>query len=708
MFKISRRYQNKASETNDFADQRRCEGVYQRLQYIGGFKLEGVVASVGQQRSGRRRGPGAASGGHYVPPAASDAAPAGQADLGDQVIQHAGRIRHFYSQWRRITKDNTILSWVKDYCIPFSEPIQQPAPLVTRPHNIEEDRHFCQEIQRLLSLGVIRQCLPSEGQFVSKIFLRDKPNGEKRLILNLKPLNQFIQTSHFKLEDLRSAVKLILKDCYMCTIDLKDAYFLVNIAEKHRKFLRFQYKSQLFEYTALPFGLNVAPFVFTKLMKPVMQHLRSLGYLSVYYLDDILLIGKDYNDCKNNLEATENLLKSLGFVINYKKCLMTPNKSCTFLGFNINSENFTISLPSEKRSKIKNEVLNLQQAKMCTIRSFARMLGLLTSACPAVAYGWSHTKLFERVKYLNLKNNEDYDKIISIPDYIQPDFQWWLSCIDKTFNLIRKNNFALEIYSDASATGWGASCGSKTANGHWSPDESKKHINELELIAAFFALKIFSKNIFDSEIVMRIDNNTAISYVNRMGGVQFPHLNTVARQIWDLCESHNNFVFASYIASADNTVADAESRKKSSDTEWELQTLAYKRIVSTFSCPEIDLFASRLNHKCARYASWHGDPEALFVDAFTENWRKYFFYAFPPFCLMLKVLSKIMNDKATGIVVAPHWPNQPWFPLFHKLRTSELLILDASPNLLSSPCRQSHPLHKTLSLMVGVLCGRRL
>lgn len=624
-----------------------------------------------------------------------------------QVIKSAGRLQHFLDKWQQITSDEVILSWVKGFKIPFSCRVYQNEPLITRPHNAEEDKCFLREIHELILKGVIHECSPCRNQFVSKIFLLDKSNGEKRMILNLKDLNKFIDTAHFKLEDLRTAIKLLSNNYYMCCVDLKDAYYAISVDKNHRKYLRFQYNSKLYEYSVLPMGLNVAPYVFTKLMKPVMQHLRGQGYLSVIYLDDALLLAESYTKCKQNMTDTIALFESLGFIVNYDKSQLMPQRTCKFLGFILNSKNLTIALPENKRLLIKSELLKFKKLKVCTVRSFARMIGLLCSACPAITYGWAHTKLFERVKYLKLKGNEDYEQRVVIPKHLQVDFKWWIDNIDCSINFIRDHKYVREIYSDSCLSGWGAACGDKRANGFWSVDETNKHINELELIAAYFALKIFGKHIYNSQLLLRIDNTTAIAYINRMGGIQYPHLNKVARDIWDWCEARNNFVFASYIKSADNSIADFESRRLNDDTEWQLNNMVYNGIVNRLSVPEIDLFASRLNHKCEKYVSWHGDPNSFAIDAFTLNWKCYFFYAFPPFCLILKVLSKIVQEKARGIVLVPNWPNQPWYPLYHRLLDSELIVLDANPRLLSSPYRALHPLHKSLSLMAGILCGKR-
>ena len=134
---------------------------------------------------------------------------------------------------------------------------------------------------------------------------------------------------------------------------------------------------------------------------------------------------------------------------------------------------------------------------------------------------------------------------------------------------------------------------------------------------------------------------TAISYINRIGGVQLPKFNKLARQIWRWCEKRKIWLFASYVPSRFNVEADIASRVKNIDTEWELADFALEEIINEFGSFDIDLFASRINKKCNRFCSWHQDPESFKVDAFTIPWGKWKFYAFPPFALMLRTLSVI-------------------------------------------------------------------
>lgn len=600
-----------------------------------------------------------------------------------------------------------LLSWINPgYKIIFSKTVKQLYPPPPHKYSESEKLSIIESIQELEAYGAISTCVACKDQFISNIFLRPKPNGKMRLILNLKQLNKFIDTSHFKIEDFRTTLKLMSRDCFMATLDIKNAYHFVKIHPDSRKYLRFQWDGKLYQFNVLPFGLSTAPYVFTKMTKPIVKTLRSGGFLSTIYLDDLILIGSSYQDCVDNILITKQLLCSLGFVINDEKSMLVPSNKCKYLGYILDSNRFEVSLPKEKRKRIKEEVLKFIHLETCTVRQFAQLIGLLVSACPAIEYGWLYTKDLERCKYLNLDRDDNYERLMNIPNYLQRDLKWWLNSIDNSVHRILEDKYEIEIFSDASTTGWGAACGDETASGQWSNEERNKHINYLELLAAYIALKIFAKNYSNCQILLRIDNSTAVSYINRMGGVQFPHLTEITKSIWQWCESRKMFIYASYIPSKDNTIADTESRRNHPDIEWELSNLAFDKLSSAFGQPQVDLFASRINKKCLKYVSWHKDPDAFAINAFTLDWSVFFFYAFPPISVILKTLRKIILNKATGIVVVPLWETQPWFPVYLRLLVSNTITFSPCENALISHSSRGN-IKSSLTLVAGVLCGRR-
>lgn len=114
-------------------------------------------------------------------------------------------------------------------------------------------------VEKLLELGPIQACYPVEGQFLSSYFLVPKNDGFHRFVLNLKRLNEFLQTEHFKMEDWRIAIEIVTRYDFMEKIDLKNAYYSVSIDQDSRKLLLFIFKDQSYEFMCLPNGLSIAP-----------------------------------------------------------------------------------------------------------------------------------------------------------------------------------------------------------------------------------------------------------------------------------------------------------------------------------------------------------------------------------------------------------------------------------------------------------------
>ena len=331
----------------------------------------------------------------------------------------------------------------------------------------------------------------------------------------------------------------------------------------------------------------------------------------------------------------------------------------------------------------------------------------MLSCCIAIEFSWLYTKDFEKFKISALEaNHNNYDSYMElVPGH--SDFKWWKSKIMIASKNIDHQPFIFEIFTDASLTEWGAVCADRKVHGFWTEKERENNINFLELMAAYFGLKCLAKDARDCSILMRIDNTTAICYINRMGGTQFNYLNNITRDIWYWCEERNIIIVASYVSSKDNAEADTESRRLEPETEFELADYAFEMVVQRFGAPEIDLFASRLNHKCKRYVSWRKDPESEAVDAFTLSWKHFFFYAFLPFSIILRVLRKIKKDGAEGILVVPDWPCQSWYPLFRSLQCLDPVILSPNQKLLISCSNEPHPLWRSLSLVAARLSARR-
>ena len=172
---------------------------------------------------------------------------------------------------------------------------------------------------------------------MSSVFLVPKSDGSWRPVINLKPLNRFVTAQHFKMESIRTVRGLIQKGDFMCKLDLKDAYLSIPVCTEYQKYLKFRWEGQLWMFKTLPFGLSSAPFIFTKVMKPVVATLRRLGIRVILYLDDMLLMAGSRLATRTHLATALELLSSLGFIVNLEKSILSPTQEIQFLGFTLNS-----------------------------------------------------------------------------------------------------------------------------------------------------------------------------------------------------------------------------------------------------------------------------------------------------------------------------------------------------------------------------------
>ena len=141
----------------------------------------------------------------------------------------AGRLAYFIAASEKITQDQKVLSIVKGYEISFvSLPFQEKIPNFTKMSKGQLSL-VEQEVLEMLQKGAIQKVVPTQGQFLSNLFLVEKKDGGNRPVINLKNLNKFIPYEHFKMEGLHCLKFLLEQDNLLYKKDLKEAYFSVPL-----------------------------------------------------------------------------------------------------------------------------------------------------------------------------------------------------------------------------------------------------------------------------------------------------------------------------------------------------------------------------------------------------------------------------------------------------------------------------------------------
>lgn len=604
----------------------------------------------------------------------------------------AGNISRYLNNWLQITNDNFVLKIVSEgYKIQFINNPVFPQSIISSCSCPLKANAIQTQIDAYLSSSAISVIPPCSNILLSRIFLVKKANGKDRLIIDLSQLNLQINKVSFKMETHEHITNLIELSDFMASIDLSDAFFSIPVHKDYKKYLCFQFNNIIYQFNVLPFGLTSSPRIFSKVLKPVIKHLRKLCIKISFYLDDIFLCHSSATILQEQLSLTLNLLSSLGYSPNYSKSHLTPSRSLKHLGFTWNSALMQLSVPEDKVSKIKSFASTLLSCDP-SLRNISSFLGTANSLSPAFPYAPLYFRKLQIFHSLLVKSKLPWNSKISLSQDSKSDLEWWSSC---SFPLrpasLTSSLPDFTLSTDASLSGWGGVLSSgQHVSGSWSSEEASCHINLLELTAVYFSFLSFLSILKNSHVLILSDNFTTVSFINRKGGTHSQKLCSISLSLWELLLKNNITCQASHIAGKLNVNADFLSRKVFSSNEYSISSFAFTKLLSLLPfSPSMDLFASRLNAKLNKYCSWKHDPFAFQVNAFTFTWPNCT-YMFPPINLIPKCINKFINDDVQySILITPAWSGLISLPLIlSKLTNDPIFILHEH---LEGPLPTRHP-----------------
>ena len=264
-----------------------------------------------------------------------------------------GSLKRNIEFWRAIGTPREILTLIDSgYQIPFT----QTPPSVILQNNRSALMHSDFVEQAILELLQSNRVIEiSEAAFVvNPLSVSVQATGKKRLILDLRHVNQYIVKAKIKYEDWKVGLKYFQKGSFMISFDLKSGYHHIEIHKNFQKFLGFSWKCsktnklKYYVFTVLPFGLSSAPYVFTKCLKPLQKYWRLQGIQLALFLDDGWLIECIYENCLALAKTIRCDLVNSGLICNVDKSVWVPCQIIEWLGIVWNSRDGCISI-SEKR-----------------------------------------------------------------------------------------------------------------------------------------------------------------------------------------------------------------------------------------------------------------------------------------------------------------------------------------------------------------------
>jgi hypothetical protein len=615
-----------------------------------------------------------------------------------------GRVTRALEAWQRISDNEWLLSQIKGASLNFKDLNQLLNQKIILPElklSTEQNELIQKEIDSLLEKSAIIEVQKEELHVICPLFTVAKKDGGHRPVHNLKALNSHLCHQHFKLEGLPSLFNLLQPNDYFVKIDLKDAYLSISMKTVHTKFLGFSWKGKFYRWTSLPFGLSQAPWIFTKILKPVAAFFRMLAIFLFISFNDMLLFHKNKKVLEQQVDFVGKVLSVLGFEVNFKKSIIIPCQRIPFLGFIIDSTKMMIFVPPEKLGKFKDTIKGFLEKGQTSVHDLSKIVGQMNSFCTAILPGHLHFRNIEKFIHDTLfENNQNYNFKTKLSSLVRKDLEWWFQWANN-FNgkPCRIPETKVKIFSDSSLFRWGAISQGKMVSVLWSSSDNR-HINIKELEAALRAFQSFIKIPFHSVSTVELftDNYCTVHAINAFGSSRNSAINTLATQLWHEAIQLNAFIRAVFIPGKLNMEADWASRFFSDNSDWQLNKQIFQMLNSRFGPFTIDLFANYLNHQLPVYFSWMPDPNSEAIDALSQTWPKTGCYAFPPFILIPQVLQRVQISQSTLLLIAPYWPQQNWFPMLLQMLVDLPISLGHETSLLTNPREFVHPLLLSNSL----------
>jgi hypothetical protein len=338
----------------------------------------------------------------------------------------------------------------------------------------------------------------------------------------------------------------------------------------------------------------------------------------------------------------------------------------------------TLTVPDTKLAKVRYEARRIiKRPDSLTARKLASFIGLATSLSPAILPGRVFLRFLQRDLASSVKHaryNWNRANPALSPESLE-ELSWWESSVHlhNGAPIVPPSPKAI-LTTDASETGWGSTFHGQTCSGYWTPEEASQSSNWRELKAVSIAIRLAAPHAVGLPFLIRSDNTTTLANIRKGGGAKSLPLVLLAKDVWNTALEFGLQLQVQFIPGLVNIDADKASRLLNFRDEYYLSDRAMAMIHARYGRLNVDLFASRINHRLPRYVSWNPDPDALYQDAFSRPLPD-FALAHPPIALIGQVLFRAMQEHpANLILVTPDWPTAAFTPLLVSVATDHLVI----------------------------------
>ena len=404
-----------------------------------------------------------------------------------------GRLHSFRRDWQTNKCSSNVLNIITNgYVLPFlSKPSLVRFPLILSEYKAcQKDQALATCIQSLLSKNAIKR------------------------VENVKSLGFYSRLAQYfstcrKVQNGNSRVHQDLPDSRGMGIIDRPIRCLPSHPHhpNSRKYLRFCYRSQVFQFTSLPFGLATAPQVFTMIVKEVKLMALSRGLKLHQYLDDWLIRSQSQEKAQVNTEGVVDLTQSLGLDNKSGKIRTETYLGVFVRGLRIPSRFSPCKTHSREMAQTsgfdpKTQIKKCLDCKMFDVANWvARLNG---------ENGPGRTPSHQALS-VSPQGALDISSVAGQPPSLDRSHCSTLRLVAKSLKHDERCRPSSQrpqypTLSDASNEDWGSHLDQSSTKGLWSDREKKLHINVLELKAVSLALRSFKDQCQNQTVLVATGN----------------------------------------------------------------------------------------------------------------------------------------------------------------------------------------------------------
>jgi hypothetical protein len=248
-----------------------------------------------------------------------------------------------------------------------------------------------EECEQLIQQGLVS---PTNSPWACKAFYvnnrAEQVRGKLRLVIDYKPLNEFLQDVKFPLPTRKSLLQHLSGAVIFSKFDLKSGFWQLGVHPDEQYKTAFCLPNRHLQWKVLPFGLKTAPSLFQQAMLKIF---RPILHTALVYIDDILLFSTSTTDHVQLLQQFQSITEEYGIMLSARKMVLAqPN--IDFLGVHITDGKFA------PQAHLATELLTFPEDDLSKrqVQQFLGVINYLSDFVPKLS------KLTQPLRKMLMKN----------------------------------------------------------------------------------------------------------------------------------------------------------------------------------------------------------------------------------------------------------------------------------------------------------------